>query len=217
MLMMKTLLVAWAALLCLPLTTGLGAVRAQPYYTKPCTDKQLAKEARAWVKSQTWRNGYQGAAPHKSVNLVEFYTQYRRNQKQWDAMFRWLASNDLLTIEKGKYPIEGTTLVASVEDSSNQPLDKRKSESHYNHIDFQVVVKGTERFAILDHTTSTPDCPYKPDVIRYNYDVERTLFYDSTPERFFIFFPCDWHIAKVATDKQDQTIRVIVVKLDYIE
>ena len=215
--MIKTLLVALAALLSLPLTTGLGAVRAQGYYTKPCTDKQLAKEARAWVKGETWRNGYQGAAPHKSVNLVEFYTQYQRNQEQWDAMFRWLATNDLLTIEKGKYTIEGTTLVASVEDSTNQPLDKRKSESHYNHIDFQVVVKGTERFAILDHKTSTPDCPYKPDVIRYDYDIEQTLFYDSTPERFFIFFPCDWHIAKVATDKEDQTIRVIVVKLDYIE
>ena len=217
MLKTKTLLVALAALLCLPLTTRLGAARAQPYYTKPCTDKQLAKKARAWVKGETWRNGYQGATPHKSVNLVEFYTQYQRNQEQWDAMFQWLATNDLLTIEKGKYPIEGTTLVASVEDSSNQPLDKRKSESHYKHIDFQVVVKGTERFAILDHKTSTPDCPYKPDVIRYDYDVEQTLFYDSTPDRFFIFFPCDWHIAKVATDEEDQTIRVIVVKLDYIE
>lgn len=205
-----------AYLLLLLVATHLTAT-AQGYYTKVCGDKQLTKEASAWVKSGAWRNGYDGASPHKSVNQVEFYTQYAKNTAQWEAAFHWLASNDLLTIPKGKYPIEGTALVASVEDSSNQPLDKRKSESHYKHIDFQVVVKGTERFAILDHKTSTPNCPYKPDVIRYDYDVTKAIFYDSTPDRFFIFFPCDWHIAKVATDEADQTIRVIVIKLDYIE
>jgi beta-galactosidase beta subunit len=40
---------------------------------------------------------------------------------------------------------------------------------------------------------------------------------DSTPNRFILFFPSDWHIAKIATDKDDQTIRVIVIKLDYVD
>ncbi|WP_394801223.1 hypothetical protein [Bacteroides intestinalis] len=31
-----------------------------------------------------------------------------------------------------------------------------------------------------------------------------------------MFFPSDWHIAKIATDKEDQDIRVIVIKLDYM-
>jgi len=44
-----------------------------------------------------------------------------------------------------------------------------------------------------------------------------TTFIDSRPDRFVIFFPCDWHIAKVVTDEDDQTIRVIVIKLDYVE
>ena len=43
------------------------------------------------------------------------------------------------------------------------------------------------------------------------------MFIDSTPERFFLFFPSDWHIAKIQTDKEDQNIRVVVVKLDYIK
>ena len=41
--------------------------------------------------------------------------------------------------------------------------------------------------------------------------------YDSNPGEFFIFFPRDWHIAKVANDTSDQAIRVIVVKVDYVE
>ena len=56
---------------------------------------------------------------------------------------------------------------------------------------------------------------YRPDVIHYDYDRRKARFFDSTPGEFFIFFPRDWHIAKVANDGEDQTIRVIVVKVDY--
>lgn len=190
---------------------------AQGVYTRQCTDKALQKKARKWVKKGQWRNGFTAAAPHESVNAVDFYEQYQKNTAQWEAMFRWLASTDLLAIEKGNHPIEGTELVASVQDSENGELAKRRSESHYHHIDFQYVVKGTERFGIIDHETSKPNSKYKPDVMHYDYDVDKARFYDSTPDSFFIFFPSDWHIAKVKTDGDDQTIRVVVVKLDYVE
>ena len=41
---------------------------------------------------------------------------------------------------------------------------------------------------------------YRPDVIHYDYDRRKARFFDSTPGEFFIFFPRDWHIAKVAND-----------------
>lgn len=186
-------------------------------YTSECNDPKLKKEAKRWLKKGEWRNGFDKASADKSVNIVEMYSQYRKNPGQWQAMFRWLAETDLLTIAKGKHPIPGTTLVASVEDSKNEPLAKRKSESHYHHIDFQYVVKGKERFGIIDHNTSKPNCAYRPDVIHYDYDVDKAQMIDSRPDRFFIFFPCDWHIAKIATDDDNQTIRVVVVKLDYVE
>ena len=59
------------------------------------------------------------------------------------------------------------------------------------------------------------NCKYRPDVIHYDYDRRKARFFDSTPGEFFIFFPRDWHIAKIATDDEDQTIRVIVIKVDY--
>lgn len=192
-------------------------IYAQGTYTKACNDKALVKKAAKWAKKGEWRNGFKAASPDQSVNIHEFYTQYNKNRAQWDAMFGWLASADLLNMPEGKYPIEGTTLVASVEDSRNSELSKRKSESHYHHIDFQYVVKGTERFGIIEHETSRPSCEYKPDVMHYDYDVEKVRFYDSKDDRFFIFFPSDWHIAKVKTNLENQDIRVIVVKLDYVE
>ena len=50
----------------------------------------------------------------------------------------------------------------------------------------------------------------------YDYLKNKTHFFDSTPGRFVVFFPSDWHIAKVQTKKKDQTIRVIVIKVDYM-
>ncbi len=192
-------------------------VAAQDVYTKAPADKKTEKKAAKWAKKGAWRQGFTAAGPHASVNLSEFYTQYQRNTAQWQAMFRWLATHDLLTIPAGKHPIEGTSLVVSVEDSENGPLAKRRSESHYHHIDFQYVVRGTERFGIIEHNSSKPNSKYKPDVMHYDYDLEKAIFHDSTPDAFFLFFPDDWHIAKVQTDKDDQHIRVIVVKLDYVE
>lgn len=198
-------------LLLLPLTLS-----AQTY-TKSCMDKKLVKAAKKWAKKGSWRNGFNAASPDETVNLVEFYSQYQKNPQQWDAMFKWLGEHDLLTIAKGKHPIEGTDLVVSVEDSKNEPEAKRKSESHYHHIDFQWVVKGTERFALLDHDTSKPNTVYRPDVIRYEYDKSKAKYFEPKHDKFVIFFPCEWHVAKIANDTDDQTIRVIVVKLDYAE
>lgn len=186
------------------------------YYTQYYGNQpKLVKEAQEWAESGAWQNGFTKAKPHSSVNLVDFYLQYEKNPEQWKALFAFLANTDLLSISSGKHPIPGTSLVVSVEDSKNGPLEKRASESHFHHIDFQYVVKGTERFGIIDHYTSIPNSKYRPDVIHYKYDKTKARFYDSNPDEFFIFFPRDWHIAKVANDTDDQNIRVIVIKVDY--
>ena len=180
---------------------------------------QSSKEVRQWIKMGEWRNGFNKASPHKTLNINEFYTQYQKNTNQWNTLFQWLRDTDLEAIPKGKHPIPNSTLVASVEDSENSPLDKRNTESHKKKIDFMVVVKGTEGFALLDHASSTISVPYddKKDVMRYQYDKNKTHFFHVKSGQFVIFFPSDWHIAKVQTKKKDQKIRVIVVKMDYVE
>ena len=190
---------------------------AQGLYTREYPEKALIKIAQRWLKKGELRQGFDKADADPSVNVVEFYRQYQKNPDQWQAMFRWLQETDVTAIPKGKHPIPGTKLVASVEDSENGPLEKRQSECHFNHIDFKWVVKGIERFGIIDHLTSKPNCAWKDDVVHYSYDQKKARFMDSRPQQFFIFFPGDWHIAKVANDTPDQTIRVIVVKVDYVD
>ena len=153
-------------------------------------------DARTWMKKGEWTNGFKKAKPHKTLNIDEFYSQYQKNPDQWNTLFRWLRDTDLLTIPKGKHPIPGSTLVASVEDSENGPLDKRNTESHRKKSDFMVVVKGTEGFALLDHESSTVSQPYNDtkDVMRYKYVKEKTNFFNVKSGQFVIFFPSDENV-----------------------
>lgn len=211
---MKKISMVIAALL---MALCISAQTADGVYTKQYTDKKLVKKAQKWVVKGKWKNGFTKAEPDASVNLTDFYVQYNKNPEVWKALFSWLENTDLLAIPKGKHPIEGTELIASVEDSQNEPLEKRKTESHRQKIDFMFVVKGTEGFRFLDHNTSKPNTEYKNDVIRYSYEADKAKVVESTPGRFLIMFPEDWHIAKVQTTKADQTIRVIVVKMPFAE
>lgn len=186
-------------------------------YTKQFTDTKLVKKAAKWASKGKWKNGFTKAEPDQSVNLTEFYVQYNKNKELWQQLFNWLEATDLTAIPAGKHNIEGTSLVASVEDSHNDPLEKRKSESHRQNIDFMILVKGTEGFLRLDHKTSTENTEYKPDVVRYAYDASKAEFIELNEGHFVIMFPDDWHVAKVQTKKDNQDIRVIVVKMPVAE
>lgn len=192
-------------------------VAEDPIYTKQFSDAKLVKKAEKWAKKGKWKNGFTKGEPDVMVNLTEFYLQYTKNKAVWKQLFNWLETTDLLTIPAGKHNIEGSNLIASVEDSHNDPLEKRKSESHRKNIDFMFVVRGIEGFLRLDHNTSTENTEYKPDVVRYAYDKDMAEYIESTPGHFIIMFPDDWHVAKVKTGRDDQNIRVIVVKMPVAE
>lgn len=182
--------------------------------------RELTRLAQRWAKKGEWRNGFMKASPAPTVNLVEFYLQYHKNPTQWQALFQWLQSTDLLALPTGRTPIPGTSLTVSVEDGDNwcsqDDLRQGKgSESHYQKIDFMYVVSGTEGFCRLDHDTSHPLGDYKPDRLEYAFQYDRLEQFTSIPGTFNIMFPCDWHIAKVKTTAQSQRLRVLVIKIDY--
>lgn len=182
--------------------------------------KELQKIAAKWVKKGEWKNGFTKAVPAPMVNQVEFYLQYQKNPKQWQQLFEWLEKTDLLAIPAGKQPIPGTDLTVSVEDSENWCSEDdlkagKGSESHWQKIDFMYVVKGKEGFCRLDHETSTPNIEYvaKKDRMEYTFDASKLEHIESIDGTFNIFFPCDWHVAKVKTQAESQKLRVLVVKM----
>lgn len=213
--MMKTtkFLIAIAAFVCCSLS-----LQAQTYTNK--YPKELVKIANKWMKKGEWKNGFTKALPAPTVNAVEFYLQYHKNPAQWQRLFQWLEETDLLAIPAGKQPIPNSNLVVSVEDSENWCSEDdlkagKGSESHWQKIDFMYVVKGKEGFCRLDHETSTPNIEYlaKKDRMEYKFEADKLQHFESIEGTFNIFFPCDWHVAKVKTNDENQKLRVLVIKM----
>ena len=212
--MIKTMI---AALMLVAVSVGTSAQTYTNEYSP-----ELVKLATKWAKKGEWRNGFTKAKPSDKTNLVEFYLQYQKNPSEWKALFNWLQTNDLLAVKGGRIPIEGTDLVVSVEDSENwcseQDLKAGKgSESHERKIDVMYVVKGREGFAKIDHETTKDKTGYMAEKDRheYEFDASRLQRFENTEGTFEIFFPCDWHVAKVKTNAESQKLRVLVIKVNY--
>lgn len=195
-------------------------VAAAQTYTTPYSRTEQ-KKALKWAKQGKWCNGFNKAKPDKTVNFADFRRQYERNTDQWKALFKWLQETDLLALKAGNHKIPGTTMTASVQDDTNKPMASVQSESHRKKIDFQYVVSGTEGFAVIDHDTSKPNCEYseRGDVIHYDYQADKARTFTNQKGHFNLFFPGDWHIAKIVTGKAkaNDPFRVVVIKVDYKE
>lgn len=184
-------------------------------YTKKYK-RSMTEKAAKWFQKGEWRNGFTKGDADASVNITNFYEQYQRNPDSWKAAFEWLQKTDLRTIAAGKYIIPHSNMIASVEDSKNEDLAKRKSESHKYNIDFMLIVDGREGFLRLDHKTTTTATKYKYDVVRYDYKVENSEYLEVPENRFIIMFPDDWHVAKVMTKSDSQKLRVVVIKVPHV-
>ena len=73
-----------------------AAIAQSGYYTRYFGDEALQQKADAWTASEVWRNGFNAAMPHESVNRIDFYQQYEKNPEQWKALFKWLAELPLV-------------------------------------------------------------------------------------------------------------------------
>ncbi len=65
-------------LLSLLLTSASFATNAE-VYTRQCDDKAKVELATSWMESGAWRNGFEKADPHETVNPGDCYEQYSKN------------------------------------------------------------------------------------------------------------------------------------------
>ena len=104
-------------------------------------------EAKKWFKQRAWLSGLE-LKPHKTINVREFAKQYSINKIYWDKAFAFLKDHDLVKLAKGKYPIDGDNVFASVTEDSTKNLEKTNWESHRKYIDIQYVINGEELIGV---------------------------------------------------------------------
>ena len=125
--------------------------------------------------------------------------------------FAYLKNTDLNKIAKGKYPIDGDNVFASVTADSSKNFDKTNWESHRKYIDIQYVINGEEMIGVypVSKATVTKEYDEKRDAANYSADGK---LYSATPGTFFIFFPSDAHRPNI-TPGGNLVVKKIVIKV----
>lgn len=172
------------------------------------------KEAHKWFEKKEWLNGAQ-LTPHKSIDEQEFARQYQLNKKYWDEAFTFLKEHDLSTLAKGKHPIDGDNVYASVTEDPTKDFDKTTWESHRKYIDLQCVITGEEKMGVYPVAKSTVTKEYddKKDVANYT---AKGKFYTASGGTFFIFFPQSAHRPNI-TPGGNKVEKKIVIKIRVAE
>jgi len=169
------------------------------------------KSAEKWFKKKEWLNGAP-LKPHKSINKEEFARQYRINKVYWDKAFAFLKEQNLQTIAKGKYPIDGENVFASVTEDPSKDFDKTNWESHKKYIDVQCVLVGEERMGkwpVAEVTTTTKPYDETKDVANYTAPGK---FYNIPAGTFIIFFPGEAHRPNI-TPGGNKVVKKLVIKV----
>lgn len=170
------------------------------------------KKAKKWFKKKEWLGGLDLKA-HKSTDVLEFARQYHVNKVYWDKAFAFLKNNDLNKIARGKYPIDGDNVFASVTIDSSKNFDKTNWESHRKYIDLQYVINGEELIGVYPVSKATVTREYDEKRESANYSADGKL-YSATPGTFFLFFPSDAHRPNI-TPGGNKVVKKIVIKIKY--
>jgi biofilm protein TabA len=167
-------------------------------------------QAKKWYKKKEWLAGVP-LTPNKPLNVQEFARQYQLNKKYWDKAFEFLRTQDLHKIAKGKYPIDGDNVFASVTEDPSKDFDKTNWESHRKYIDVQCIIEGVENMGVYPVAKATVTKPYdeKKDVANYTADGK---IYTGEPGTFFIFFPSDAHRPNI-TPGGNKVVKKVVIKV----
>jgi biofilm protein TabA len=186
------------------------SMNAQSFYS----DRKSQHKEKKWFKKREWLGGLK-IQPHSSVDVHEFARQYQLNKTYWDKAFAFLKEKDLTALPKGKYPIDGDQVFASVTESPTKDYDSTTWESHRKYIDIQYVIVGEERMGVNPVAQSTVIKSYNEERDVANYSAEGKI-YSATPEYFFIFFPTDAHRPNI-TPAGNKVDKKITIKVRYAE
>jgi len=166
------------------------------------------QKVRTWFESKTWLGGL-NLAPHTSVSQGEFAEQYRLHQSWWDSAFAFLKNQNLETIEKGKHPIDGDNVFATVTEDSTKDFEKTRWESHRKYADIQYVIKGEEKIGVRPVSGATVTQAYDEKTDVAHYSGSGKLFV-ARPGTFFIFFPPQAHRPNITTGGNHPDKKIVI-------
>ena len=151
------------------------------------------------------------------IGSITDLQRYKGIMKNLDRAIEWVSTNDLMSLEVGKYSIDGTNIYLNRQQYQCKPYNECKGETHRNFLDLQIVLKGNEGFgytnlANSDSLSIIEDYNPTKDVTKYATKEECT--YNMSAGSFAIVFPEDAHKPQIAIDNSVVEKAVIKILID---
>lgn len=154
-------------------------------------------------------------AENATVDMDVYEQQYKLNQTEWDAAFKFLSDPETMTLPAGRYELTENTFATVQIDSTRTFM---QWEDHHKKIDLFYLVEGAELINVCK-PDELLDCtrPYSDQ-----RDVENWKSSSNphpvvlTPGKYAIFFPSDAHQPMLDPDGKPGPIKKIVVKIPYV-
>lgn len=123
----------------------------------------------------------------------------------------FLKTNDLQTMEAGKYPIKDKDLFLNLSLAKQRTKDTAILETHINMIDIQIPITCAETFGYTS-LEDLPDFEYnaEKDITKYG-DTKAQTYVTVNPGQMAIFFPQDGH-APCIIEKEEIKKAIFKVK-----
>ncbi len=123
----------------------------------------------------------------------------------------FLKTNDLQTMEAGKYPIKDKDLFLNLSLAKQRTKDTAILETHINMIDIQIPITCAETFGYTP-LEDLPDFEYnaEKDITKYS-DTKAQTYVTVNPGQMAIFFPQDGH-APCIIEKEEIKKAIFKVK-----
>lgn len=129
---------------------------------------------------------------------------------RFEQAFEYLKSVDLMTLEPGKYPIDGDNIFLNMVERDLKCKQDAKLEVHNDYIDIQVVIKGVESFGWSERQDmKQPQAEFDTQKDIQFFDDEPQTYYTLKEGQFTILLPEDSHAPLVG----EGPIRKAIIKV----
>ena len=127
------------------------------------------------------------------IDTIDNFGKYVTLNPLFADVLEFLKSNDLQTMEAGKYPIKDKDLFLNLQVAKQRTKDTAFLETHIEMIDIQIPVSCAETFGYTP-LCALPAFDYnaEKDITKYG-DTKAQTYVTVNPGQFAIFFPQDGH------------------------
>ncbi|MDR0413703.1 MAG: YhcH/YjgK/YiaL family protein [Dysgonamonadaceae bacterium] len=144
------------------------------------------------------------------IDSISGLKHYCQMNERFEKAFAFLCSNDIASLQTGRYEIDGDNVYATVSENNLKNTVDARLEVHDLYIDIQVPVSGSETFGWKDRSLCGKSGAYDDKKDIAFFEDKPDFYYTVHPLNIIVFFPHDAHAPLIGDGGK---IKKIVIKV----